>query len=123
MKKLVVLSLLSALILGFTPGIYADFGDVLFPTAVGAGIGGAVGGGRGAAIGAGVGFGVGLMNESSQGNGRYYRDRYYRNDYEYERPIKYRRGGNYYREPVYQQPSYNQQGNREYLNFDPMDID
>lgn len=116
MKKL-ILSVFLAL-MAITPSIFADFGDVLFPTAVGAGLGGAFGGGRGAAIGAGVGFGVGVMNEASR------RDRYYR-DYDsgYERPIKYRRTGTYYRQPVYQQPYYDAEGNKVYPNFDPMDID
>lgn len=77
MKRLALLSLLA---LAVTANISADFGDVLVPTAVGAGIGGAVGGGRGAGIGAGVGLGVGLMNSASRDRDRaYYRN--YNNDY------------------------------------------
>lgn len=117
MKKL---SFLALLIFGIASTINADLGDVLVPTAVGAGIGGAVGGGRGAGIGAGIGFGIGLMNESSRNNGRYYQDRHYDGYGDYR---SRRSRGNYYREPVYQQPYYDRDGNRRYLNFDPRVID
>ncbi len=117
MKKLVLAALLA--LTTITPALLADFGDVLMPTAVGAGLGGAFGGGRGAAIGAGVGLGVGLMGESRR------RDRYYYDDYDNYgyRPVKYRGTGTYYRQPVYQQPYFDNDGRKVYPNFDPMNID
>lgn len=115
------LFLLSFLLLNVTPALVADFGDVLFPAAVGAGVGGIFGGGRGAGIGAGVGLGVGLLNEAR--SDRYYRE--YRDDYRgssYNSP-KYREA-TYYRQPVYQQPYYNHDNeNQEYLNFNPRSLD
>lgn len=96
MKKLVFMSLLSALTLGLGQSAFADFGDVLFPTAVGAGIGGAIGGGRGAGIGAAVGFGAGALSSSARDRDGYYYDDY---GYGYSRPVKYRRSS--YRQPTY----------------------
>lgn len=90
MKRLALLSLLA---LAVSANMSADFGDVLVPTAVGAGIGGAVGGGRGAGIGAGVGLGVGLMNSASRDRDRAYNRNY--NNYDYNGDYGYRTGRGY----------------------------
>jgi hypothetical protein len=98
MKKLIV-SFLALLMISCSPAIFADFGDVLGPTVAGAAIGGIAGGGRGAGIGAGVGFGIGLINSAEQDRRR----AYYYDDYEYSRPIRYRRT---YRRPIRQNYQY-----------------
>lgn len=120
MKKLMI-SILATVMIGFTPALFADFGDVLGPTVTGATIGGIAGGRKGAGIGAGVGFGLGLINSAEQDRRR--ASSYDDYGYGYNRPNRYHGGGTYYRQPVYQQPSFDRDGNRTYLNYDPMGID
>ena len=112
MKKL-MMSFLALLMISFMPAVFADFGDVLGPTVAGATIGGIAGGGKGAGIGAGVGFGLGLINSAEQDRRR----AYYNDDYNngYYRPVRSQR--THYRQPAYQEPLYDQYGNRVFSDY------